>query len=610
MKGTVWVQILVSFKLAVGQFDQYQSYVGCFNDDKNRDLKQWKKNIGKGKYDPWTLIKCRKWAKQQNKKYFSLQFGVSCAISNEFNTKKNYGQIPNRRCIRNGYTCGNSEHIHYCGGPWANALYTTKPIATPPMVKANQWMQINSPWKNWACMCTLYKTLHVYMHGCDERNHGMTAENFLWKWDKKTGRVLNKRWGGKCLDSNMRSYTTISMQPCHNHANQKWYWRFGHHLTSKQSGYNLEWNAGNNQVMARSWNAVGSWKSVQDPWGFDKSGPKRKTKANERDWEKQAFWWNVGQPLKIKGGTKGGRQWLSVTHDGKKVDLSKVNGNRQKWLFFQREDGWYNIMLTGSMIRYRKDLTLNNMYLSVTKDGKKMDLSNTDDGSGRQRWKINKLKDGHYNILVKCFEKKCVNGTKRYLSTTESGATVDLWMKDDKSGRQRWKLFDDRFTPKPTPRPTPNPTPVPVRNLISGGGWKIIKVKGERKCTISIENGVKYPCAVSPNYPKIYGREHKCQISMSKKTEYVTLQGSTEKYFDFLTLAGKQFSGKLKGKKVKVKGKLSAEWTADFFEGTRGWKFCKAQPPRLKIIGRKRKDKKNRKIKKFIKNKKGKRKKR
>jgi len=383
-------------------------------------------------------------------------------------------------------------------------------------------------------------------------------------------------------------------------------------LRNKQTGKVLTWNTDNNLVMTgpwngqSTWNAVGSWKGVHDPWGFDQWGPKRKIKLNDRDWEKQAFWWNVGQPLKIKGGTTGGRQWLSVTHDGRKVDLSKVNGNRQKWLFFQREDGWYNILLTGSMIRYRKDLTLNNMYLSVSKDGKKVDLWNTDDGSGRQRWKIKKLKDGHYNILVKCFEKNCVNGTRRYLSTTKSGATVALWIKDDKSGRQRWKLFDDKLTPKPTPRPTPKPTPVPVRNLISGGGWKIIE--GQRKCTISIENGIKYPCAVSPNYPKTYGREQKCQISMSSKTKYVSLQGTTEKYFDFLTLAGKQFSGKLKGKTVKVKRKLTAKWTADFYEGTRGWKFCKAQPPRLKIIGKKRKEKKNKKNKKDQKKKKDKRK--
>merc|ERR1719266_1707082 len=127
------------------------------------------------------------------------------------------------------------------------------------------------------------------------------------------------------------------------------------------------------------------------------------------------FWWNIGQPLQIQGGTSDGRVWLSTTKDGKKVDLWKVNGNRQKWQFIQREKGWYNIMLTGSMIKDRKDLKLGNAYLSVTKDGKTLDLYAKDDGSGRQRWKIKKLKDGYYNIMVACVKKNCVKGGRKYL---------------------------------------------------------------------------------------------------------------------------------------------------------------------------------------------------
>merc|ERR1719195_2079985 len=72
-----------------------------------------------------------------------------------------------------------------------------------------------------------------------------------------------------------------------------------------------------------------------------------------------------------------------------------------------------------------------------------------------------------------------------------------------------------------------------------------------------------------------------------KKTDYVALEGSSEKYFDYLTLGGKQYSGNFKGKKVKVKGLTDAKWTADFWEGTKGWKFCKASAPRLKIVPKK-----------------------
>merc|ERR1719510_149066 len=174
-------------------------------------------------------------------------------------------------------------------------------------------------------------------------------------------------------------------------------------------------------------------------------------------------------------------------------------------------------------------------------------------------------------------------GKRKYLSTNSGGTRVDLWIKDDNSGRQRWKLTGELV---PTPKPTPKPTPVPVKNLVSGGGWKI--VKGKKKCTISIENGVKHPCAVSPNYPKPYSADVKCEISM-KKTTHVILKGSSEKYFDYLTVSGKHYSGSLSGKKLAVKGNV--KWTADFFEATKGWKFCKGKKPHLKVVQKKKKKK-------------------
>merc|ERR1712241_125052 len=111
----------------------------------------------------------------------------------------------------------------------------------------------------------------------------------------------------------------------------------------------------------------------------------------------------------VKGGANKGRKWLSTTKNGNKVFLGAkngervklqlrnkkwtetVSGNRQKWQFIEVVKGWYNIMLTGSMIEKRNDLRLGNAYLSVTKDGKELDLYAKDDGSGRQRWKLKKL---------------------------------------------------------------------------------------------------------------------------------------------------------------------------------------------------------------------------
>jgi hypothetical protein len=332
----------------------------------------------------------------------------------------------------------------------------------------------------------------------------------------------------------------------------------------------------------------------------------------------QQFWWNTGTKLEIKGGVgywrgrrfyRSSRKYLSHKWNGVSYPRTFLypafrNLNYQKFKFVKAGKDWYNIMATNCMYkggyghgngdykkwknphRRRNSFTwkggfgLDNSYMSVNSAGTKVDWWQVDDGSGRQRWKIKgPLAGGGYNIIVA----GGVKGKRKYLSTTKSGNKVDLWIKDDNSGRQKWKLTGDLVpTPKPTPKPTPRPTPVPVKNLLSGGGWKI--VKGKRKCTISIENGVKYPCAVSPNYPKPYSSEVKCEISM-KNTKWVYLKGSSERYFDYLTISGRQYSGRLSGKKVAVRGNV--KWTADFFEATKGWKFCKGKKPRMKLLPKK-----------------------
>lgn len=76
--------------------------------------------------------------------------------------------------------------------------------------------------------------------------------------------------------------------------------------------------------------------------------------------------------------------------------------------------------------------------LSCTPDGAKVDLWGRDDGSGRQKWNICPVRglDGVYNIMVS-------GGTeegKVYLSCTQDGKTVNLWDADDGSGRQRWQF--------------------------------------------------------------------------------------------------------------------------------------------------------------------------
>jgi len=419
-------------------------------------------------------------------------------------------------------------------------------------MKEKKPMPLLSPWKMSFCVEASGRNGNIYMR----RFPGKCQD---WKFDNKK-RIVSLKYRGYCFDRHTGN-NNLFLGGCHNGRNQKWYFQDRAQLkTYDQSGRCLDWHTHNNNLYLHHGCHTGT---------------------------NQNFWWNTGAPINIQKGVRGNRRFLSTTSNGGKVDLWTSVGIRQKWNLVKAGKGYYHIMLSFGV--EGRGLRLDNSYLSVTPNGQKVDVYGKDDASGRQRWKIIK-KSGYFNIMIN----GGVSGKRKYLSTTTSGNKVDLWIKDDGSGRQRWVIPHALIsTPKPTPRPTPRPTPVPVRNLVSGGGWKI--VKGVRKCTISIENGVKFPCAVSPNYPKPYSREVACEIKM-KKTSYVSLHGSTEKYFDYLTLSGRQYSGKLKGRKVKVKG--NAKWTADFFEGTRGWKFCKTTKPKLRVMPKKNLKKKKRSLKK------------
>ena len=81
------------------------------------------------------------------------------------------------------------------------------------------------------------------------------------------------------------------------------------------------------------------------------------------------------------------------------------------------------------------------IYLSTSRDGRRLDVYNRDDGSGRQKWilkRIPKMKD--------VFTIKVSKGTKggfggeQLLSVTGDGKKFDLYSHDDNSGRQKWLL--------------------------------------------------------------------------------------------------------------------------------------------------------------------------
>lgn len=71
--------------------------------------------------------------------------------------------------------------------------------------------------------------------------------------------------------------------------------------------------------------------------------------------------------------------------------------------------------------------------LSSNHDGKRVDLWMRDDNSGRQRWNFKYLGNGYYNIIIA----GGVSSDRKYLSTSKDGDRVDLWPEDDGSGRQK-----------------------------------------------------------------------------------------------------------------------------------------------------------------------------
>jgi len=143
--------------------------------------------------------------------------------------------------------------------------------------------------------------------------------------------------------------------------------------------------------------------------------------------------------IEVAGGSDTRFTYLSCSADGTIIDLWDVidnpNCGRQVWVFYMIASHVFNIIISGGT---QKGAT----FLSSSRDGKQLDLVPKDDGSGRQRWTLNKVSDGVYNI-------KIFGGTlndSTFLSCKASqlvpglGNVVYLQNTDDGSGRQRWKL--------------------------------------------------------------------------------------------------------------------------------------------------------------------------
>ena len=89
--------------------------------------------------------------------------------------------------------------------------------------------------------------------------------------------------------------------------------------------------------------------------------------------------------------------------------------------------GVFNIWISGGTNRGKS-------ILSCAPNGL-VDLWERDDNSGRQKWRLEKTSDGYFNIWIS----GGTNHGKSILSCAPNGL-VDLWERDDNSGRQKWRL--------------------------------------------------------------------------------------------------------------------------------------------------------------------------
>ena len=89
----------------------------------------------------------------------------------------------------------------------------------------------------------------------------------------------------------------------------------------------------------------------------------------------------------------------------------------------------YNLITT--------NLNSQQVYLSTTPDGRTVDLFSHDDFSGRQKWALDPFEGATdtFHVIIG----GGVSGIRTYLSTAPDGR-VDLYFEGDNTGRQRWIL--------------------------------------------------------------------------------------------------------------------------------------------------------------------------
>lgn len=76
--------------------------------------------------------------------------------------------------------------------------------------------------------------------------------------------------------------------------------------------------------------------------------------------------------------------------------------------------------------------------MSASSNTNKVDLYDRDDSSGRQQWELTQIPgEDTYNVRLPTG----MGASNTYLSCRGDGF-VDMWQRDDDSGRQKWKLVN------------------------------------------------------------------------------------------------------------------------------------------------------------------------
>jgi len=518
-------------------------YLGCYKDKggKNRDLPQ---KLGNAK----NIETCRRLAKTKKMKYFGMQNSGHCWAGNNYG--KNGAAGEDKLCIKNWGKMNSmsKERMQLAGNLNRNAIYRTD----------EQWYTANKKNKMFR---------NGTLIGCywDDVNRAYEDEFEVKKKNQTMTRVDSVDECGKLAEKNKMPYFAVQGgSECRMSKKM-----FPHYYRYPPT-YGI------------SKCAVIKPKKISKQWG---------------NWAGNA-WMNAIYY------TKPSPYWPGAFLDAPEGD----DTIRLAWA------NAYCLIVNNYAGFYKEGAPLQ-VYWCVNKKGKTGDNMKFDVKDGLIKCKAKPtmcvgftgkaLVEGKSLTLAKCgkngtFQKIQLfdDMTMRFLDGIEFGFTI--WKGiggQDALNLRRIKTYkvsgitNEAFlirSSAPTPQPTPAPTLAPkMTGLKKAMGWSI--KKGD--CTIDISSGV--PCAVSPNYPKMYPDDDSCTIKMTKTKTVKPEVFITEKFFDQLKIGGVKMDGQLKAKpRIDLKKGVDAiEWSSDFYLAGKGWKICKTNKKPPPMPGKKRQQK-------------------